>query len=91
MSVFSAQVISTQCIFIYDFCIVICILREASSPCRRDTILLNLPQRLLIILQELQSLTLSIQDLLQRLTEKSAALGPERHQAHVAFKVYVSE
>lgn len=64
-------------------------LREASSPCQKDTILLNLSRNLLMILQGLQSLTLSIQELLQKVIEKNAVLNPKKHPAHVEFRVCI--
>lgn len=63
-------------------------LRQASSPCQRDIILLNLPQNLLIILQGLQSATWSIQKLLQRVTEKNAVLSLTRDRVPVEYKVF---
>lgn len=63
--------------------------REASSPCQRDTILLNLSRNLPMILQGLQSPTLFIQELLQKVTEKNAVLTPKRHPAPVEFKVRI--
>ena len=67
-------------------------LREASSPCQKDTFSLNLSRSLLMILmilQRLQSPTLSIQELLQKITEQNAAQSPEKRPAPVEFKVRI--
>lgn len=76
----------TQCIFIW---FIFIFLREASSPCQRDIILLSPPRNLLMILQELQSPISSIQELLQKVTEINEMLSPKKHTAHVEFKVCV--
>lgn len=69
--------------------VIFIFLREASSHCQRDTILLNLSRSLLMILQGLLSPTSSIQELLQKFRGKNAVSSPKKHPAPVEFKVCV--
>ncbi|MEQ2193695.1 hypothetical protein XENOCAPTIV_010327, partial [Xenoophorus captivus] len=58
-----------------------------SFPCQKGIFSLNLPRNCPVILQGLQSHTLSIQDWLRKIREENAAWSPNRLPALVEFKV----